>query len=333
MAIQPEPVIISRKKRKKKHAAHGGAWKVAFADFTLAMMALFMVLWIMQVADQRERTLIVQYLKGDMFSSGPINPFDLSNSSSIIDLEGGMSIETSIVPSAGQGKNDIAIDKRHALGEQSSPSGKGNELNSILPGEFETQAQLELLAREIDKIIANVDMSANVNLQIVPQGVRILVHDNVEQFMFTRGSATIQPYFEDLLLALGELLGQINNGLSISGHTDSLPFAGSTFTNWELSSQRALLARRILEAGGVDYKQVVQVTGMADQSPYVPDEPAAAANRRIELLVLTQEAEDSLRMMTGLQSRHSKDNQDINLKVDSAIKAAEQNMPRTRYPN
>ncbi|GIU51141.1 MULTISPECIES: flagellar motor protein MotB [Shewanella] len=333
MAIQPEPVIISRKKRKKKSATHGGAWKVAFADFTLAMMALFMVLWIMQVADQRERTLIVQYLKGDMYSSGPINPFDLSNSSSIIDLSGGMSIETSIVPTPGQGKSETAISKRHALGEQSSPSGDGVELNSILPGEFETQAQLEILARELDYIISSVNMNANVDLQIVPQGIRILVHDNVEQFMFTRGSAEIQHYFEDLLLALGELLGQINNGLSISGHTDSLPFAGSTFTNWELSSQRALLARRILEAGGVDYKQVVQVTGMADQSPYVLDDPAAAANRRIELLVLTQEAEENLRMMTGLQSRHTKANRNISGKVDEAIQAAEDNMPRMRYPN
>ena len=333
MAIHQEPVIISRKKRKKKHAAHGGAWKVAFADFTLAMMALFMVLWIMQVADQRERTLIVQYLKGDMYSSGPINPFDLSNSSSIIDLDGGMSIETSIVPTSGQGKSEIAISKRHALGVQSSPSGDGVELNSMLPGQFETQAQLEVLAKELDQIISSVNMNANVDLQIVPQGIRILVHDNVEQFMFTRGSAEIQPYFEDLLIALGTLLGQINNGLSISGHTDSLPFAGSTFTNWELSSQRALLARRILEAGGIDYKQVVQVTGMADQSPYVLDDPAAAANRRIELLVLTQEAEENLRMMTGLQSRHSEGSSNISGKVDKAIQAAEDNMPRMRYPN
>ncbi|WP_144212008.1 flagellar motor protein MotB [Shewanella donghaensis] len=333
MAIQQEPVIITRRKRKKGVSAHGGAWKVAFADFTLAMMALFMVLWIMQVADQKERTLIVQYLKGDMYSSGPINPFDLSNSSSLIDLNGGLSIETSIMPSAGQGKNAIAIDKRHALGEQSSPSGEANKLNSLLPGEFETQIQLEVLAREIDQVITSMDMYANVDLQIVPQGIRILVHDNVEQFMFTRGSAEIQNYFEDLLLALGELLGQINNGLSISGHTDSLPFAGSTFTNWELSSKRALLARRILETGGMGYKQVVQVTGMADQSLYVLDDPGAAANRRIELLVLTKKAEDELRMMTGQQSRYTPNNAPISNKVDQAIKAAEDNTPRVRYSN
>ncbi|MFS1436543.1 flagellar motor protein MotB [Shewanella sp. 10N.286.48.A6] len=331
MAIHQEQIIINRKKRKKKHAAHGGAWKVAFADFTLAMMALFMVLWIMQVADQKERTLIVQYLKGDMNLSGPLNPFDLSHPSSIIDLDGSLSIETSVMPIAGQGKNTLSVNKRHALGEQDSAAGTGNKLNSLLPGEFETQIQLEVLAREIEEIITNEDMNANVNLQIVPQGIRILVHDNVEQFMFTRGSANVQTYFEDLLLALGKLLGQINNGLSISGHTDSLPFAGTSFTNWELSSQRALLARRILEAGGVRYKQVVQVTGMADQSPYVLDDSAAAANRRIELLVLTKEAEKSLRMMTGLQSRHSEGNSQINNKVDKAIQAAEDNIPRARY--
>lgn len=88
MASKSQEIVIRRVRANKKHAAHGGAWKVAFADFTLAMMAFFMVLWIMQVADQKERETVVKYLNGELYPSGDINPFDLRNIPSIIDLEG-----------------------------------------------------------------------------------------------------------------------------------------------------------------------------------------------------------------------------------------------------
>lgn len=284
MLHKNEPIIIKRRKRGKRNHGHGGAWKVAFADFTLAMMALFMVLWIMQIADQKERTMIVQYLRGDMNPTGPINPFELSQSSSIIDLEGNMSIAPPIIPS------------------NSMPRGsesEGLEEGALIPGQFDTQAQLTVLARELNRVVQSSSMAENIAVTIVPQGIRILIHDNVNQFMFTRGSAQMQPYFEELLLSLGPILKNITNSMVISGHTDSTPYAGSLFTNWELSSERALLARRVLERGGVKRDQVIQVTGMADQVPYITSDTAAAANRRIEALILTSSAEQLLRGMIG----------------------------------
>ncbi|MBW3517062.1 OmpA family protein [Shewanella sp. NKUCC01_JLK] len=284
MLHKNEPIIIKRRKRGKRNHGHGGAWKVAFADFTLAMMALFMVLWIMQIADQKERTMIVQYLRGDMNPTGPMNPFELSQSSSIIDLEGNMSIAPLIIPS------------------NSMPRGsesEGLEEGALIPGQFDTQAQLTVLARELNRVVQSSSMAENISVTIVPQGIRILIHDNVNQFMFTRGSAQMQPYFEELLLSLGPILKNITNSMVISGHTDSTPYAGSLFTNWELSSERALLARRVLERGGVKRDQVIQVTGMADQVPYITSDTAAAANRRIEALILTSSAEQLLRGMIG----------------------------------
>ncbi|MCU8045282.1 MULTISPECIES: flagellar motor protein MotB [unclassified Shewanella] len=284
MLHKNEPIIIKRRKRGKRNHGHGGAWKVAFADFTLAMMALFMVLWIMQIADQKERTMIVQYLRGDMNPTGPMNPFELSQSSSIIDLEGNMSIAPPIIPS------------------NSMPRGsesEGLEEGALIPGQFDTQAQLTVLARELNRVVQSSSMAENISVTIVPQGIRILIHDNVNQFMFTRGSAQMQPYFEELLLSLGPILKNITNSMVISGHTDSTPYAGSLFTNWELSSERALLARRVLERGGVKRDQVIQVTGMADQVPYITSDTAAAANRRIEALILTSSAERLLRGMIG----------------------------------
>ncbi len=330
MAIKNDPVIIKRRKRRKKSGSHGGAWKVAFADFTLAMMALFMVLWILQIADQQERTMIVQYLKGDMFATGSINPFDLSQKPSMIDLQGSIALQQAIVPATGTGveRSGPAMHNHIPAGEDNPKAGRGPELNSLVPGQFETQAQLEFLAREINEISKEVNLGANVEIKVVPQGIRILVHDSVHKFMFTRGSSDMKPYFEDLLMALGPLLSKVENKISISGHTDSTPYAGKTFTNWELSSQRALLARRVLEYGGIKRDQVIQVTGMADQAPYVQTDPAAAANRRIEMLVLTSSSELQIREMTGLPQKNTAP--DVRLK--KAQKLAEENLPRARYP-
>lgn len=291
MLHKNEPIIIKRQKRGKRNHGHGGAWKVAFADFTLAMMALFMVLWIMQIADQKERTMIVQYLRGDMNQTGPINPFELSQSSSIIDLEGNMSIAPSVVPSNPSNRAENTA---------------GNEDGGLISGQFDTKEQLTVLARQLNRVVQNSSMADNITVTVVPQGIRILIHDNVDQFMFTRGSAQMQPYFEELLLSLGPILKNITNSMVISGHTDSTPYAGSLFTNWELSSQRALLARRVLERGGVKRDQVIQVTGMADQIPYIITDTAAAANRRIEALILTSSAEQLLRGMIGAPNESAK---------------------------
>ncbi|GIU41546.1 flagellar motor protein MotB [Shewanella algidipiscicola] len=329
MIQKNEPVIINRRKRSKRGGGHGGAWKVAFADFTLAMMALFMVLWIMQIADESERTMIVQYLRGEMNETGPINPFSMNDASSMIDLEGSMAVQQAVIPTQGTGaeKAGPAAYNNVPVGESEPNAGLGPELNAMVPGQYETQAQLTMLARELNRVVQSSEMADNIAITLVPQGIRILIHDNIDQFMFTRGSAKIQPYFEDLLLALGPVLGQITNAMVISGHTDSTPYAGTVFTNWELSSKRALLARRVLEYGGVKRQQVIQVTGMADQVPYVSDEPAAAANRRIEVLILTSSTEQLIRDMVGVPAEVL----DAGVDVQEAKQQAKANQPRVRY--
>lgn len=318
MLHKNEPIIIKRRKRGKRSASHGGAWKVAFADFTLAMMALFMVLWIMQIADQDERTQIVQYLRGEMHTSGAINPFDVGQSSSVIDFEGSPAMQEAIITANGTGP-----ERAGPAMYNNNPEGQGTELNSMVPGQYDTQAQLVVLARHLDRVVQQSKMADNIAVTLVPQGIRILIHDNIDRFMFTRGSAQMQAYFEDLLLALGPVLGQVTNAMVISGHTDSTPYTGSLFTNWELSSQRALLARRMLEVGGVKRNQVIQVTGMADQVAYIPEDPAAAANRRIEVLILTSTTEQLIRDMVGVPAEHL----DAGVDLQDAKLQAELNHP------
>ncbi|MGI2258631.1 flagellar motor protein MotB [Shewanella sp. GXUN23E] len=322
MAVPSDPLIIRKRPRGTKQGAHGGAWKVAFADFTLAMMALFMVLWIIQVADQKEREMVVQYINGDLFAAGEMNPFDISNSPSLIDLQGNMQVQPGAIPThhAGTDKAGASLHVRVPEGEKQTKAGLGPKLNSLVPGEFATQAQLELLARELDQVIESAQMGANVALQVVPQGIRILIHDSDKQAMFKLGQAQMQPYFEDLLMALAPLLGKVKNGLTISGHTDALPYVGRSYTNWELSSDRALIARQTLEYSGVAPAQLLQVTGMAARMPLIPQDPYHAKNRRIEIMVLTREAAEEL---TGLLTGQM---------LPKAHQAAQMNQPKARYP-
>jgi chemotaxis protein MotB len=329
MLHKNEPIIIKRGRRSKRAASHGGAWKVAFADFTLAMMALFMVLWIMQIADQDERTQIVQYLRGEMYSTGAMNPFDVGQSSSVIDFDGSPAIQESIIAASGTGAERAGPSMYNNIpeGDAEANAGQGPDLNAMVPGQYETQAQLVVLARYLDRVVEQSKMADNIAVTLVPQGIRILIHDNIDRFMFTRGSAQMQSYFEDLLLALGPVLGKVTNAMVISGHTDSTPYIGSLFTNWELSSQRALLARRVLEFGGVKRNQVIQVTGMADQVAYIPEDPAAAANRRIEVLILTSGTEQIIRDMVGVPAEQL----DAGVDLQDAKLQAELNQPRAGY--
>ncbi|RYV00695.1 hypothetical protein SOPP22_17980 [Shewanella sp. OPT22] len=324
-----EPLIIRRKSnRKQKAAASSGAWKVAFADFTLAMMALFMVLWIIQMSDNSEKEEIASTLRGDLFDVGSINPFDLSWAPSLVDMQGDIAIQQSVLPAHATGteKRGPALHNFIPAGEDNPNAGKGKDLNAMIPGKFETQAQLELLAKEINEVIEDTNVESHVKLILVAQGIRILIHDDDNKDMFAKGSYKMSPYFEDLLMALGPSLSKVKNKMSISGHTDKQVYASKKFTNWELSSLRALTARRVLEYAGVERHQVIQVTGMADQLPMNREKSLAPENRRIELLILSDEAEKQITAMNHLPESEYRS------EVSEASKVAKSNQYKSRYP-
>ncbi|MBY5980705.1 flagellar motor protein MotB [Ferrimonas balearica] len=319
-----EVVVVRSRSLGGKRAKAGGAWKVAFADFTLAMMALFLVLWLVQVADKQERASIVQALTGEtLLESSSGGSWD-SNRPHILELDGTLSMTEAVMPATGTGvqRAGPAMVNQIPKGERGASAGQGDTLTSLLPGPVETQAQLEVLAREAGKIIAQSEIADNVAIQVVPQGLKILIRDNLQQFMFARGSSRMTPYFEDLLFSLAPLLKQVQNPLMVSGHTDSTHFRSNDSSNWELSSERALEARRALEFGGVGRNQFFNVVGMADQVPVEPSDPRSSANRRIELMVLTHKAEGELRGLFGVPDGKP---------VPVAQQGAEANQPRGRY--
>lgn len=269
-------VIIKRRGKKQAHEAHGGAWKVAFADFTLAMMALFMVLWVIQPLKEKE-------LSDASFMSNPIvdgaaGVFD-GSSSTPLDLDG---VKLAPVPvhSAGQADEhgtagDPQARKRYAQAD-------------------DMQELVELL-----KVLAEqTDANANLQVDIVPQGLRVLIKDDQQRDMFSRGSARLQPHFRTLLEGLAATLAKVDNKLIISGHTDSTAYPQNAgYDNWNLSGDRALIARRTMVAAGLPESSVLQVAAQADTMPLVADAPQAGANRRIELLLLTDRAEQLYRAL------------------------------------
>ena len=281
--------IIKRSSRKSHDAFHGGAWKVAFADFTLAMMALFMVLWIMGAVTEEERKEIVSLLNGEsIFEGNNITP---------------------VTQKEGNGGQIALLDSRHAkqkerLKEQAK---KDAELAKQLKGteslgdvNARSKNEIEDLARIIMKITSAYDAQANLKMEIVPQGLRILVTDDQKREMFQRSSAILTPFFKRLLTEFAPELNKIDNKIIITGHTDATRFRDQVlYNNWNLSGERAMQARSVLTRSGLEPGKILQVSGMADQMLLDPEHPLSSANRRIEIMVLTHSASESLYQFFG----------------------------------
>jgi Flagellar motor protein len=280
--------IIKRSSRKSHDAFHGGAWKVAFADFTLAMMALFMVLWIMGAVTEEERKEIVSQLNGE----------------SIFD---GQSLSPVTQPNGVGGK--IAVTEKRDRGDHKTPSvkqeaakietavAKGESLDDV---NTRSQREIEDLARIIMKITSAYDAQSNLKIEIVPQGLRILITDDQKREMFQRSSAILTPFFKRLLTEFAPALNKIDNKIIITGHTDATRFRDQDlYNNYNLSGERAMQARKVLTNAGLAQDKVLQVSGMADQMLLDPANPLSSSNRRIEIMVLTHSASDSLYQFFG----------------------------------
>lgn len=268
-------VVRRRQRRGNGEVSESGAWKVAFADFTLAMMALFMVLWIVRPlgysSDTDSASALLQ----------PTTP-----------IEGGEGIfegSSRIPEEFAELRVPILLDELPGRLERDDVRGR-----------YDAPAELAQLADLLDRVAAELDAVANLEIEVVPQGLRILIKDDEQRYMFERGSALLDPHFEGLLRTLGDVLKDIDNKFIVSGHTDAIAYPeGVTYDNWNLSADRALRARRELVHAGFSLDSVLQVTAQADIMPVRPDDPTHGANRRVELLILTASAEQLYRELFG----------------------------------
>ena len=275
-------IIIKRRSKKGHEDEHGGAWKVAFADFTLAMMALFMVLWIIQPQMEMSNPSYGE-MESNPLVDGGAGIFD-GTSTSPLELDG-MPIRPA--PSEPERQRD----------ERSSDAGETPEDGTR---RYASSAELQALAALMQEVAGQVDALANLEVDVVPQGLRILIKDDQQRFMFQRGSAVLSPHFARLLGVLAGVLSKVENKLIISGHTDATPYRlQSGYNNWNLSGDRALRARNVLVDAGLPGGSVLQVTAQADVMPLRPDAPEDGANRRVEILLLTDSAEALYKELFG----------------------------------
>jgi chemotaxis protein MotB len=242
------------KKVEAGHGHHGGAWKVAYADFVTAMMALFMVLWLLASTDQQTRQEISNYFRTGILPDG-----DLS-----------MNRAAQLTPSVIQASPTPAPPGEEALDEKAAAA-------KALVGRLDRLAS-------VDSGLA--DVMRNVHIQITEEGIMIEAVDEARGLLFDVSSAKLNEPLERFLHALGPALANINKPLEINGHTDARPFAqGARQSNWDLSYQRADAAREILEDSGVSARQITGVFARGASQPYVPDDPLAPQNRRLSILV------------------------------------------------
>ena len=275
-----QPIIVKRIKRYGD-GHHGGAWKIAFADFATAMMAFFLVLWLLSTATPEQKIAIAGYFKDPIGFSESGTPY-------VIDLGGSPKLapEKTINP---EEKSEHTPDTSIQLDKE--------QVESM--AEQVERERLELLLQELqNKVEENPQLQKfkdQILFEITQDGLRIQIMDAENRPMFDLGSAHLQPYFEDILLAMADTIKAVPNKISISGHTDAKPYAGTgEYGNWELSANRANAARRALVPGGYPDTQVARVVGYASSSLFDRANPLNPVNRRIDIIVLTKKAQRTI---------------------------------------
>ncbi len=274
-----QPIIV---KRVKKIAAghHGGAWKIAFADFAVAMMAFFLVMWLMSSTTPEQKKAISGYFQDPIGFSESASPY-------VIDL-GGTPTPAPDKTLNPEVSDQVTIDPQTLTDEQAA------QLFEQLERE-----RLDILLVELQrKINEDIDLrpyKEQILMDVSRDGLRIQIVDAANRPMFDLGSARLQPYFEDILYIMADTMRSVPNKISVGGHTDAKPFASNTgFGNWELSVNRANAARRALHAGGLDDDKVARVAGYASAALFDRADPYSPSNRRIDILVLTKRAQQAI---------------------------------------
>jgi chemotaxis protein MotB len=283
MSDQKPPIIVKRIK-KVAGGHHGGAWKIAYADFVTAMMAFFLLMWLMGSTTKGDLEGIADYFKTPLKVA--MQGGSGSGDSSSVIKGGG----TDLTRKTGQ------VKKGETEAEKKSYNLKA------------AQAELERIeASNLKQLKGRLEQAIDVNptlrqfkrqllIDITSEGLRIQIVDEQNRPMFNLASAELQPYTKIILQEIGLMLNDVKNRVSLSGHTDAIQYAnsGRGYSNWELSADRANASRRELIAGGMDDSRMLRVVGLGSSVPFNDAGPHDPVNRRISIIVMNKRTEEAI---------------------------------------
>jgi chemotaxis protein MotB len=275
--------IVVKRVKKGGHGAHGAAWKIAYADFVTAMMAFFLLMWLLGSTTKGDLKGISEYFQSPLQVS--MSGGDGAGDSNTIITGGG----DDLTKSAGQVKKGEIKAKKHRRDE-------------VMKSE---RARMEELQRHLNQaILASDKLSAfreQIRVEVTPDGLRIQIVDDFKRPMFDIGSARVKDYMRDILREFGKVLNEVDSKIVLTGHTDSAQYAtgDKSYSNWELSADRANASRRELIAGGMETKKIVRVVGLADSNLLDAENAMNPLNRRISIIVLNKLAEERMQKAGG----------------------------------
>ncbi len=287
------PIVI---KRIKKVAAghHGGAWKIAYADFVTAMMAFFLLMWLLGSTSKGDLKGIAEYFKTPLY----------------VALSGGTGSgdSSSIIKGGGQDltRSEGQVKQGELPPEKKTINLKAAQQEFLRLEKIKEIDKLKELKQKIETAIdSNLKLQKFKNqilLDLTTEGLRIQIVDEQNRPMFQSGSARLEPYTREILQEIGKMLNEVNNKVSLSGHTDSAVFPGGSkgYSNWELSADRANASRRELIVGGMSEDKIVRVVGLSSAVLFNKEDPLSPVNRRISLIVMNKKAEEAAQHDGGI---------------------------------
>ena len=314
-------IVIVKRYKRGEAGHHGGAWKVAYADFVTAMMAFFLVMWLVTAVSREQRAAIFDYFKNPSMESGksvkaaPGMAGPGGASTSPINMHGGLDSPRMMhSPSPGVGApvapllppktqpTDLTLEPHAAQKEQDDLEAARKAVQAAERQQLESL--MDELKKAIDESQALEPFKDQLLLDITPEGLRIQIVDKQNRPMFDIGSTRLKPYTAAILAELAKYLNTVPNRLSVTGHTDATPYVdGSGRTNWDLSADRANAARRALEAAGLAPDKTARVVGLSSSVLFDKQDPRAPVNRRISIIVMTRQAEqDALKTEAAPES-------------------------------
>jgi chemotaxis protein MotB len=282
MALHDTPIVIKRIKKSGGQGHHGGAWKVAYADFVTAMMAFFLLLWLINTTSPEQKRGIADYFAPATVSQSTSGSGGILAGTALGDKDaknqGSLSVLQQVSP-------DAPPNPPQANQSAQGPSATDKDQSAGQDQAFESAA--EAIRQAMQDMPELAELSKQIIIDKTPEGLRIQLVDQEGRSMFDPNSTTPNDRAKLLLRAVGRIVGRLSNRITITGHTSATPGVKSP-ADWALSAARADAARVIIQQAGVDPDRVAQVSGKAASDPLYPDDPTLPGNRRIAIVLLRE---------------------------------------------